>query len=115
MEYDRNLKVEYATRYCYTGSFTAYRYIFYRIVPSQLKWWQRVFCNGWKTMYKATDYSTILGNTTELFTLAEYTNEIFKLKTYGEVCDYLAHQKELANKSYLEHKEKIKNGETWPD
>ena len=92
------------------------RRIFYRIIPSELSWWKRKYCNSWAPMYHTTKF---VGGTVNIFELQDYQDLIFPLKTYGEVIDFLAEQKEAADKLEAEleayRKERIARGEEWPD
>lgn len=68
------------------------RYLFYRIVPSELPLINRIFCNEWHKLYHS--YSCINGRDF-LFDVNEYYELIKPLKTLGEVKNFLRKQEQL--------------------
>lgn len=114
MKYNINYKVEFKTKKTYYGS--SIRNIYYRIVPSELPFWKRIFFNPWTEIYKAY-YS--IGGFKDGFSCEEYYKEIFPLKTFGDVCDYLKKQHEISQKNeikcLIEKQKQIEKGKCWPD
>lgn len=113
MKYPINAKVEFKTVGISTDECNP-RYVYYRIVPSELGFFKRVFCNHWRRMYHAFSYCR---GYDLLYTPKEYNIEIATLNTFGDVCDYLEKQhnleKEVARKLFLKHMDAVKNGEEW--
>ena len=104
-------KVEFKTK----KAFSNCREVYYRIAPSELKWWERLF-NPWRQMYRALKF---VGGICEVFELKNYHDLVFPLKTYGDVVNFLAEQERLGNEAETRInariQEKIAKGEEWPD
>ena len=110
MKCNVNTKIEFilGDRIRHTGL----RRVYYRAVPSELPLLKRIFC-GWMSypMFQCgkSDKSYHLY---EAFNLDEFHELSEKLKTWGDVCDYLEEQKRLAREK---HDKLLKNGAIWPD
>lgn len=70
------------------------RYLFYRIVPSELSWWKRTFKNPWIRVYTA--YSIIVSTDNSvhdclrfLFSAEEANKIASKYDTYEKITDFL--------------------------
>ena len=113
MKYPIDAKVEFKTIGLLIDARKT-RYVYYRIVPSELGFFKRVFCNPWRCMYHAFSYCS---GYDLLYTPKEYNLEIAPLNTFGDVCDYLEKEhnlaEEVARKLFLKHMEAVKNGEEW--
>ena len=111
---NRGRKIEFKTESC--QYFRDGRRIFYRIVPDELGWWERKYSNQWAPLYRALKY---IGGMTDVFSLEDYKEMVFPLKTYGDVVDFLAKQKEIGERRSKEieasRQERIARGEEWPD
>lgn len=115
MRYPTNSKVEFKTASLLKLR-RDNRKIYYRIVPSELGFFKRIFCNPWRQLYHAFTY---VKGANIFYTVKEYNEEIKPLKTFGDVCDYLKEQnliiEKTSEKLYKEHLEAVANGEEWPD
>ena len=94
MKYNRNLNVQYKSERL--NILNDNRYLLYRIVPSELPLWKRIFCNGWRYVYKDvyTHKTKISTRTVDdllamLFTYDEAVEFINNHKTFGELVDTL--------------------------
>ena len=112
---NKDKKVEFKTEKIPSSAGNTRR-IFYRIKPSELSWWKRKYCNPWTRMYRALKF---VGGTVNIFEFQDYHDLIFPLKTYGEVIDFLAEQKNIGDETEAElnasMRERIERGEEWPD
>lgn len=105
MKFNRNLKVEYRSQSLLIPS--KKRYLLFRIVPSELPLWKRLFCNGWKYAYngiyehknRASDINDLLS---KLFSYDEALKFMNTYKTFGELADYLNDVYAKAKKHYDE-------------
>ncbi len=77
------------------------RYLQFRICPSELNWWQRIFQNKWHDVFYA--YKYISGYNT-LFNVEEAKLIISKYKTWGDINDFLKTQM----KNTIKNKEQLK-------
>jgi len=93
-----NLKVEYKSEKLITPS--PYRRLLFRIIPSELSFFRRIFCNRWKYVYFSYyPISGCIGNLTcTLFSYNEAKYFIEHHKTYGDVINH-------NNKIYKEYKQ----------
>ena len=118
IKYNINAKIEYSTRKLDSQYNTdrKHREVFYRIVPSELSFFKRIFCNPWRQIYKAFTYFT---GATTLYTPKEYSDMVKQVKTFGEMCNYIDEQHRLINQRYTEirqkHLEAVERGEEWED
>lgn len=114
MKYSKGLKVEIKLD---NNPYANYREVYYRIAPSDIPPIRRWFCNPWKKFYHGL---TLFSGAFYLYDIDRYYTEIAnRIKTWGDVCDYLKNQDEIIEKSKREwreiHDEKLKNHEIWPD
>lgn len=108
MKYKDEYKVEFRTEsYDYGGK--KERYVYYRIVPSELPLLRRWFSNPWMSMYRPYKW---VADFDYRYEVKEYMDEILPLKTYGDVRRYLEAAKSTVRKRKLEQ---VANGEIWPD
>ena len=75
---DKNLRVEWKTVTFVYGSI--YRYVYWRVIPCYLKWWQRLF-NPWRKMYHF-DYR---GKSDDVFSPAEFCATKEECQTVGDI------------------------------
>lgn len=101
MKINPNTKIEYKSKEMeFIASHN--RYLLYRIVPSELKWWQRIFCNKWRYVRDAMpEYSPLYGKYCEVYYYEEAREIRDNYKTYGEITNYLKQQDEKAQEAYL--------------
>lgn len=106
MKSKRDYKVEYKTEYVSTDL----RWVYYRVVPSELPLLKRIFRNPWKRMFHP--HSGGWPGFKMVYRPQEFLNEVSPLKTLGEVEDYLSR-----NRAEIEsiREEGIRNGTIWPD
>lgn len=89
MKYPNDFKVEYKSEDLHIKSVN--RYLKFRVVPSQLSLWQRLFCNKWHYVYKNVHTWRVTG----VDSVDELLNMIFSYKdartfiaehqTWGEI------------------------------
>lgn len=70
------------------------RYLFYRIVPSELSWWKRIFKNPWRYVYSANSVvfsydSSVHDCLCFLFSSEEANKIASKYNTYEKITDFL--------------------------
>lgn len=113
-KFDDNLLIEYKVKHPVCIANADWRYVYYRIKPKQLNWWDRIFNNGWKKMWKACWD----GDKLKIFTLKSF-KKISGFTTYGEVRKYIMEQIVTCASNKQEiieyRKEMAKKGEIWPD
>ena len=118
IKYNIDAKVEYKTSklYSYYSTDNKHREVYFRIVPSDLGFFKRVFCNPWRQVYKAYHYCRGLDT---LYTPKEYNTLVKQVKTFGNMCDYLEEQNKLIHERYIEFKQEhmnaVERGEEWED
>ena len=115
MKYPNKAKVIFSIRKSSYGD-NKYREIFYKIKPSELSIFKRIFCNPWRRLYHSfRDFEDI----SFLYTPKQYDAEIKYLKTYGDISHYLSMQ-DIQNDRFMkvineEKTRQIQNREIWPD
>jgi len=90
------------------------RYLLYRIDPSELSWWKRIFKNPWRYVFKA--YNVVLlsidngpNDCLSFFFSAEEAREFAeKYDTYEKIIDFLSAEYNKAKNKYYEAQEKYK-------
>lgn len=75
---DKNLKVEWTTKAYRPGGVN--REVFWRVDPSCLKWWQRIF-NPWRKMY-TFDHR---GRSDDIFSPEEFKLTKKECQTVGDI------------------------------
>lgn len=70
-----------------TGSVHALRYIYWRIRPDQLNWFEKLFCNHWHQLYQEC-----VGKWNPYFSAKDFHNKVKPLKTVGDVYDFCEEQ-----------------------
>lgn len=100
MKYNRDYKVEFFLE----RTNNPYRQIWYRIVPYELPFFKRIFSNKWRQMFNCCEYSEEPFN---LFSPEAYKDIVSRLKTYGDVRDYLDEQINILTKEEREMQENI--------
>lgn len=83
------------------------RRIYYRMVPSQLTWWQQWFCNPWHQFYHAQ------GNTlSQWFTIEQFWKDIKPITTVRDAIEYNNNQNAVVKgkRDML-----VKKGWLWPE
>lgn len=63
------------------------RYIFWRVRPDQLNWFEKLFCNRWRQLYQ-----DCVGNWNPYFTVKDFHNKVKPLKTVGDIYDFYEEQ-----------------------
>ena len=115
MRYDADCKIEIKTKQL--SYLNIHRYVYYRILPSELPKWKRNFLfNPWRGLFRGLEY---VGGTYDLFEIEDYKRLIFPLKTYGDVCKYIKEQEKIGHDAKLRNEAvklmKILQGDEWPD
>lgn len=104
---NKNYHVEFTTEGTYDYN---KRKVFYRVLPSELSLWDRVFNNKWVQLYRPSEKSVI--GFTYLYTVKDYQDEIAPLNRLYEVERYIQESKQkisdLKTTKYLK-------GEIWYD
>ena len=115
MKHDKDYKIQLR----YEGfHFGEYRFYWYRIAPSELSLFDRLFNNKWKILYHYRhpyflwDFKPSMESANFLYTKDDYYNELAGLKTLSDVREYLNKQDELEDAA---KKEALKKREIWPD
>lgn len=65
----------------------ALRYIFWRVRPDQLNWFENHFCNHWRQLYQHC-----LGSWNPYFTAKDFIYKLKPLKTVGDIYDFCKEQ-----------------------
>lgn len=82
-----------------------FRNIYFRIKPSELSFFRRIFNNPWLKFKKCFNFTNKL---TDFYSPLEFKTEIKPLKTYGDAIDYLKRQSE----KFINLTKEIE-GDTW--
>ena len=106
MEYNKDWKIEIKLDGI---SYKDLRKIYYRILPSELTWWQRLFCNKWQPFFHG--YESVHG-VGQFFDRHRYCKQIKPLQTYGDVDKYLREQATLIKTN---REEAVMRGLIWDD
>lgn len=69
------------------GNIYALRYIYWRVRPDQLNWFQNHFCNHWRQLYQHC-----LGSWNPYFSSKDFIEKVKPLKTVGDVYDFCEEQ-----------------------
>lgn len=105
MKYLDNWKIEFASEKAFDDE---YRYVYYRIDPSELNLFQRWFSNPWlKTYYH---YAWGAGGLGDLWTPKRFMMELKPMTTYGEIRKYLEKQQAVNDKNEADRRAR---GEIW--
>lgn len=90
------------------------RYLRFRIVPSELSWWKRIFKNPWRYVYSAN--SAVFGSDDSvhdclnfLFSLKEADAIASKYDTYEKITNFLNTEFNKAKTLWNEAQEKYYN------
>ncbi len=84
-----------------------YRYIYWRIHPSEMTWWDRTFKNPWRQFRYA-----IYDDLNDIYDPRQFKEELSQIKTYEQALEYQNSQCQIV-RDYC--KEKQDAGEYWPD
>lgn len=89
------------------------RYLRFRIVPSELSWWKRIFKNPW--LYVYTAYSVVFNTDRSvhdclcfLFSPEEANEIVSKYDTYEKITDFLTSELNTAESKWNEAQEKYR-------
>ena len=88
------------------------RYYWYRIVPSELPFFQRIFRNPWYCAYKFSEYSLSGNYRCYAFSVDDYYKYIEPLRTYGDAVSFISEQ---YDKVEAHKKEMIEKHRIWPN
>ena len=105
MKYRDDMKIQFST-----DDGRVERFVFYRIDPSELNFFNRVFRNPWRQIYRAAYYG--LAGTAWSFESVAFKRDIMPCNTLGKIKDYLKRQDWLIEKNSLHKK---KNDYGWPN
>jgi len=96
------------------GIISERRYLRYRMEPSELSWWKRIFKNPWKYVYKS--YGTVFSHDDEindclcfLFSAKEAQEIVEKHDTYEKLIDFLGAEYDKASDRFYKAQEKYHN------
>lgn len=67
-----------------------YRYLYWRIKPCQLNWFERLFKNHWHQLRHEC-----LGDWNQCFSSVRFIQEVKPCKTVSDILSYIAKQREL--------------------
>jgi len=92
---------------------SAKRHLLYRIEPSELSWWKRLFKNPWRYAFKAYNYVSRFDKGVDdclcyYFTAKEAREFAEKYDTYEKLIDFLIKENNKAKINYYEAQEKYK-------
>ena len=94
------------------------RYLCYRIDPSELSWWKRIFKNPWKNVFKS--YLVVLRGDKDvndclcfLFSLKEAQEIVKKYDTYEKLTDFLTDEYNKASDRFNKAQENYNNNWTF--
>ena len=102
MKYNINSKVIFKTEKI-SSLGEEYRYVYYKIDPNELSYIKRTLFNPWRKMVHSYIFSEGLSG---LFSPDDYLNMKERLKTFGDVCQYLQRQIDNSNDIHNKLKEK---------
>ena len=90
------------------------RYLLYRINPSELSWWKRIFKNPWRYAYTSYNYvSRTDGDVNDclcfLFSPKEANDFVSKYDTYEKIIDFLTAEFNKAKNRWNKAQEKYRN------
>lgn len=94
-------------RFGYAGSPDGYREIWWRIRPSELGLWDRLFNNPWRTAYREC-----FGDMLRYLSPRVWKEQLSHLKTYWEITEWQRKQYRKRDEYY---QKKVENGEYWPE
>ena len=90
----------------YASSPDDVREIWWRIRPSELGWWDRLFHNPWRTIYREC-----VGDMLMYHSPSVWKEELSHLKTYKDITEWQRKQYREQRKYY---QSKVEQGEYWP-
>lgn len=102
MKYNINSKVIFKTEKV-SSLGEEHRYVYYKIDPNELSYIKRKFFNPWRKMVHSYIFFEGLS---DLFSHDDYLNMKERLKTFGDVCQYLQRQIDNSNDIHNKLKEK---------
>lgn len=90
------------------------RYLRFRIVPSELSWWKRIFKNPWRYVYSVNSAvfsfdSSVYDCLNFLFSPEEANEIVSKYDTYEKITDFLTSELNTAESKWNEAQEKYRN------
>lgn len=90
------------------------RYLLYRIIPTELSWFKRIFNNPWRYVYTTFNVVFRTDNSINdclrfLFSEKEANEIISKYDTYEKITDFLTSEFNKAKTLYNEAQEKYVN------
>lgn len=113
MKYNRNLKIELILD---DNPYDDYRTVYYRIVPSELPFLKRLFCNDTRQVFHSYKY---YAGKSYLFGKKEFYWLVKNVKTFGDMCDYLRKEQEIIDRNNAMKKKEtqklIAEEKVWPD
>ena len=84
-----------------------YRFIYWRIRPDEMTWWDRIFKNPWRQFRHAAGIGL-----NDIYSPRRFKEELSSIKTYEQALGYQNKQQRLI-KEYYRKKQGV--GEFWPD
>lgn len=104
-----NYKRDYSKckiQFCYESLACGYRYIYWRIHPNEMTWWDRTFKNPWRQFMHECN-----AELNPCYTPEMYKNHLSYIKTYEDVLEYYNQQKSIADNRYQRY---VDMGLKWP-
>lgn len=102
-----NYSIQIQTGYEYGSGKDNWRQVWWRIDPSQLSLWERMFKNSWRIFkhYCCDELNPC-------YSPRRFKDELSGIKTYGQAVQYQKEQQMLVN-AYIDRK--VKEGKYWPE
>ena len=82
------------------------RYIYWRVQPSEMTWWDRHFHNPWRQFSRV-----ITDDLNDIYSPRSFKNELSHIKTVEQARNYQDEQYKILNEIY---QKKVDKGEAWP-
>lgn len=93
-------------KFGYASSPNDMRKIWWRICPSELGWWGRIFHNPWRTVYRECCGDMLSDHSPWV-----WKEELSHLKTYNEITEWQEKEYRKRDKYY---QKKVEEGIYWP-
>ena len=85
--------LSYEIEFDWSDPISKYRYLYWRIKPSQLNWFERLFKNSWHQLYHEC-----FGEWNRCFSSERFFEEVKPCKTVGDILSYIEKQNKLIDR-----------------